>query len=140
SSRRRTFPDLLRVGSGHLLQFAGLGAVIARQLAERFAIERRADDLLERLDSVVARKAGGEAEVVGLFTNAEKVQPGLLADEAEADAGIGPAAANGFSDAAVVGGKAARGRLTATQQFIKALTCSGPVFAADPAQVGMHSG
>ena len=85
---------------------------------------------------MVAGKASGEkAEIVGLFTNAEKVQPGLLADQAEADAGIGPAAANGLGDAAVVGGQAPGGCSPAAQQLVMALTCSGPVFAADPVQV-----
>src|SRR5262245_11497091 len=85
-------------GSAHALEFARLGAVVARQLAERAAVGRGAEDGDEGLEPAVALPRLGEAEVVGLVAHTEEVEPGLLADQAEAHADVGPAVADGLGD------------------------------------------
>ena len=84
---------------------------------------------------MVALESIGKTKVVELFTHQQEVQAGFLADQAQANPGVGPAAADGLGDTAVVGGQAARGPAV-SQEFIEALPRPGAPLAADPAQVG----
>ena len=87
------------------------------------------------MDAGVVAEGFGEAEVVGLVADAEEVETGFLAGEAEADAGVGPAGADGLGDAAVVVGLAAGGA-AAVEELVEALAGTRPDLAADPAEVG----
>ncbi len=112
--------DSGRRSSRDALERSGVGASVSRQLAQGLAIRGRADHLKQSLDSVVSLPSLGKAEVIDFFADRQEAQPGVLADQTQANPGIGPAAADGLGDAAVVGGQTPRGPAIA-HEFIKAL-------------------
>ena len=118
------------------LQCAGVGVVIPRQTAEGMAEGGGADDVDERPQPVVGFPVARQAEVVRFPAHAQEVEPGLVADEAEANAGIGPALADSLGDAAMVGRETSR--RSAFAQFVEAFPRSRAGLATDPAQLRPH--
>src|SRR5581483_1749624 len=119
------------------LKLSGLPAVVPRQLPQHPAVSRRAEDLEQGLDPMVAREGLGEAQVVILAADGEEAQARLLADQPEADPGIGPAVADRLRDAAVVRCQVP-GVPPPAEQLVEALPRPGPGLAADPAQLRAH--
>src|SRR5262249_39723917 len=126
--------------SAHLMQVACLCGVVPRQFTERLAIGRRAHGLQQCLNPGVLFPPGGEAEVISLLADAEEVQPGLLADQAEADARVGAAAPDSLGDASVVRRQETRHHPPPAQQLIEALPRPRAILATDPAEFRAHRG
>ena len=79
----------------------------------------------------------GKAKVVDLFAHREEVESGVVADDPQADAGVGPSAPDRFGHAAMIR-RHAPGRPAVAQELIEALPRSRPVLAAHPAQAGTN--
>jgi hypothetical protein len=78
-----------------------------------------------------------KAEVIDFFADGEEIQAGFLAYETQADPYVGPSAADGLGNSAVVGGQPPGGP-SVPKEFVEALPCPGPVLPANPAQIGTH--
>ena len=125
-------------------QLAGSRRVISGELAERAAIRGRPHHLEQCSQPGIAGQGIGEADVVCLAADAEEREVGLFAGQPQADAGIGPARADGVGDAAMVAGtehRAGRDRAGRPCPSSSSRHCRAPNPArAHPAQPGADRG
>ncbi len=90
------------------------------------------------------RQGVRETKLVRFLTHAEKGEIGLVAGQAQTDAGVGPTGADSLRDPAMVMGmmhaRARMSRLGLIEQLVEALLRARAGLAAYPAKLGTNGG